>query len=151
MQIKVFQVPFWSDSAEEAELNKFLRGQRVLSIEKQFVAAGGNSHWCFCVEYLAGSGPSKQSGEGKKKIDYREVLSDAAFARFSRFRKIRKQLAEQEGIPAYAVFTNAELAAMAQPAELTIEALKKLDGIGPKKIAKYGPHIVASTGTEDET
>ena len=46
----------------------------------------------------------------KEKVDYKLVLSEADFSLFSRLREIRKQIAIADAVPAYAVFTDEELA-----------------------------------------
>ena len=130
-------------------INKFLRSHRILRVEKQFVPDGANSQWCFCVEYLEGSEPPKRSGRKSTRIDYREVLSQESFARFARYREIRKALAEQEGIPPFVIFTDKEIAAMAEVEELTLANMRSVKGIGEKKIAKYASHFI-SIG-KDET
>ncbi|WP_026232157.1 HRDC domain-containing protein [Neolewinella persica] len=149
MQIKIFSMPVWGDEAQEEKLNKFLRSHRILQVEKQFIADGSNSQWCFCVEYLEGGEPIKRSSRKQAKVDYREVLSLEAFARFARYREIRKALAVSEGIPPYVIFTDKEIAAMAEVKELTVSSIRSIKGIGEKKIAKYATHfIVVNT---DET
>jgi hypothetical protein len=45
-------------------------------------------------------------------VDYKEVMNEADFAVFSRLRDLRKVIAEKEAVPAYAIFTNEQLAAM---------------------------------------
>ncbi|MBC6995554.1 HRDC domain-containing protein [Neolewinella lacunae] len=149
MQIRIFSVPAWGNEAEEESLNKFLRGHRILQVEKQFIADGVNSHWCFCVEYLEGSEPIKRAGNKAARIDYREVLPPEAFARFARYREIRKTLAERDGVPPYAVFTDKELAEMAEVGLLTPAEIRSIEGVGEKKLAKYGEHFI--TKAEDET
>ena len=47
-QINTFFVPLADDGAAQQELNAFLRGHRVLQIEKAFAGNG----WAFCVEWL---------------------------------------------------------------------------------------------------
>ena len=54
------------------------------------------------------AGPAEGRNEGR--IDYKEVLSAPEFERFARLRLLRKELAEKEGVPAYAIFTNEQLA-----------------------------------------
>jgi len=62
-------------------------------------------------------------------VDYKEDLEPAHFAVFSRMRKRRKELAEADGRPAYAVCTDSQLAAMAAKDSLTVADLKSIDGI----------------------
>lgn len=53
MQIKLFTIPvFGSDSIEE-EMNRFLRGHRILQLERHFCADNGG-YWAILVEYVDG-------------------------------------------------------------------------------------------------
>ena len=83
-------------------------------MRKEFVADGESSFWAFCVELADGAPPGigarTGTGAAKERIDYKEVLSPADFAVFSKLREVRKALAEKEAIPAYSVFTNEQLA-----------------------------------------
>ena len=64
---------------------------------------------------VSGVAGPRGSGRGEdKKIDYKAVLSEGAFAVFSLLRDLRKTLAEAEGVPIYAVFTNEQLAKAAR-------------------------------------
>ena len=78
------------------------------------------------------------------------MLDEAAFERFTRLRAIRKQIAQDEAIPAYAVFTDEELAALAKVEELTLKEMKKVKGISARKVEKYGHHFVDQPA-DDET
>jgi superfamily II DNA helicase RecQ len=53
-------------------------------------------------------------------------------------REIRKRLAAEESLPAYAIFTDEELANLAKIEDLTLAKMKSVKGIGEKKIEKYG-------------
>ena len=140
MQIKIISVPVRHGEQENEELNRFLRGHRILKVDKELVQEGGMACWTFCIEYIE---PSKKAPPTKKvRVDYKEVLSPEVFERFSVLRKRRKKIAEKEGIPAYAVFTDKELAKLAEIEELDISKMKKVDGIGAKKVEKYGERIL---------
>lgn len=64
----------------------FLNQQRVLKVEKQFVAAGSDSFWAYQIHYddaLKPSQPPGLSAAGKKGlIDYKTILNDADFTLF---------------------------------------------------------------------
>lgn len=93
--------------------------------------------------------PTRQKTSAK--VDYKGVLSPEEFARFTSFRRIRKQIADSEAIPAYAVFTDAELAELSKLSELSLETMRKVPGIGKKKLEKYASAFVADTeATADE-
>ena len=141
MQIKLFVIPIFNGESEEQELNKFLRSHKVLHTDRNLINTEQGVFWCFCVSYLEGSKVkgNEKTYSKKEKVDFKEVLGQATFERFSRFREIRKQIAQDEGIPAYAVFTNNELAEIAKlKTNATLADLRKIDGIGAKKVSKYG-------------
>ncbi len=62
---------------------------------------------------------------------------------FERLRALRKRLADEQGVPAYVVFSDATLAAMAALKPTTAEALRKVSGVGPVKLARYGEAFLA--------
>lgn len=140
MQVKLFTIPLFDNEAELNEMNGFLRAQKVLTIDKQFVSLGENAYWSFCITYLQLSKQSTmaQNTQRQNKIDYKEVLDVATFAVFSTLRTIRKQIAENEAVPAYAVFTDSELAEIAKLENIDVAHLQSIQGIGQKKAEKYG-------------
>lgn len=77
------------------------------------------------------------------KTDYREKLDPDTFARFARLRQARKRWAEEAGVPVYAIFTNAQLAAVAQARPDSLTALQEIDGIGAAKASSYGERVLA--------
>lgn len=141
MQLKMFSVPFHNASSEVDEVNAFLRSHRVLSIDRNFIQDGNNSTWAICVTYVEASG-RPQGGNKKAKIDYREVLSETDFALYARLRDLRKAIAEQEGVPPYALFTNEQLATMVQNKTGNKTALKEIPGVGDARVEKYGPAFI---------
>jgi len=151
MQYRVFTIPV-SDPSAADELNRFLSGHRVLAVDRQFVANGASSFWTFCVEVLQSPGPDHSKGAGRKEqMDYKEVLPPAQFAVFTRLRECRKKLAAAEGLPAYGVCTNEQLAEMAKAAELTPAVLQGIEGFGEAKAARYGTALVEAFRSSGET
>lgn len=138
MQIKLFAVPLLGGEAIAEELNVFLRSKKVIQLESQLVAQGQTAFWAFCIRYIEGV-PAQPD---RKKVDYRQELDPESFARFANMRNTRKQIAQSEGIPAYAIFTDEELAALAVMEELTLSKMKSVKGIGEKKVEKYGAYFV---------
>ena len=148
MQIKIYNIPIGADDCIVEEINRFLRANKVIDIKKELAMLDGNSCWAFCITYMQDSkltDSNKSNDNGK--IDYKEVLDAETFERFSNLRKLRKQIAENEAIPAYAVFTDAELAEMAKLSPLTLVGMHKIPGIGKKKLEKYGNFFVTNTQT----
>lgn len=143
MQIRVFTIPLFDNSAMTEEMNAFLREQKVLTIDRQQVSLGEQAFWTFCVTYIPQNSYATAQGKSAKteKIDYKEVLDEATFDKFSKLRSIRKQLAEQDAVPAYAVFTDSELAEIAKLEIIDPANIGKIEGIGQKKVEKYGEAI----------
>ena len=111
-----------------------------MQTESHIVNNGQGSFWSYCIKYLDGT--PKNGTIKRKKIDYKEVLDEISFQRFARMREIRKTLAKAEGIPAYAIFTDEELAGLAKIEKLTSEAMKTVKGVGEKKVEKYSSHFI---------
>jgi superfamily II DNA helicase RecQ len=131
----------------EAELNAFLRSHRVLKVDREMVQRDSAPCWAVSVEYMDGAAAVGPGGCGSqrtddKKVDYKAVLSEGDFAVFSLLRDLRKTLAEAEGVPVYAIFTNEQLAKFAQSRAQSQADLQKVDGVGEAKIEKYGSRVL---------
>lgn len=150
MQLKTFTIPIHDDGAAVDDLNRFLRSKRVLEVHREFVQHGSGSCWCFCVHYLEGAGPSGPA-RPRRRIDYREVLDEPTFARFAALRARRKQIAEAEGIPAYAVFTDEQLADIARLDQLTPATMKQVKGVGEGKVERYAARLLANPDGQEGT
>jgi ATP-dependent DNA helicase RecQ len=57
---------------------------------------------------------------------------------FLRLKALRRQLADARGLPAYIVFSDAALLAMAAQRPVTEAELLQISGVGPKKLREYG-------------
>ena len=139
MQIKLFTIPILGGERLNEELNVFLRSKKVLETESQLVQNGNNTFWCFCIKYL--EGPFSSTSK-RQKVDYREVLNDLSYQKFLKFKDIRKRIAKEEDIPAYAIFTDEELSEIAKIENRTLAQINKIKGIGKKKIEKYGRYFI---------
>lgn len=136
MQVRFFTVPV-SEPGATAELNAFLASRRVLEVRSEFVSQGTNSFWSLLVSYL--DGEARTVGDPRKpRVDYKEVLGPEEFAVFALLREWRKETATAEGVPAYAIFTDEELAGIARLGDIRKETLREVPGIGEKKAARYG-------------
>jgi len=138
LQYASFLIPLYSGSDEQEEINRFLRGHRIVQTMKELVINNGTSNWAILVEYL--DNHDKKTGEQiKSKIDYKEILTPADFTLYSKLRDIRKKLAEENGLPVYAVCTNEQIAEIAKRKPNSLAECMKIDGIGQGKADKYIP------------
>jgi superfamily II DNA helicase RecQ len=142
MQLKIINVPLADDGSMQSELNKFLAANRVLEVEQRFFQNEKGGCWSFCIRYIVQSGGIPPFAGNKEKVDYKTVLNEKEFAIFASLREIRKQLAQQDAVPAYAVFTDEELANIARLPKIEESKLTSIKGIGEKKVQKYGKSII---------
>lgn len=132
-----------NDDGESAEhLNRFLRSHRVLAVRNEWVSEGEDSFWAFCIDYLEGSLSKSSAGQGRSRVDYKELLPPEQFEVFARLRELRKEMAEREGVPVFNLFTNEQLAEMVKRGCRTRSALEKIDGIGESRLGKYGDRFL---------
>ncbi len=145
MKLKFFSVNALDPQTDQEMLDDFCLSHRLVSVDKRFVENGECCYWSVCVTYLeASSSPSKPTSAVNKRaqIDYRETLNEQDFAAYSKLRELRKALADNDGVPIYAVFTNAQLADMVTHRATSLTALGEINGIGSAKLDKYGKHFV---------
>ena len=62
---------------------------------------------------------------------------------FSSLRALRRQLADQAGVPPYVVFHDATLREMAQRVPTTLAQFATISGVGAAKLARYGDSFLA--------
>jgi ATP-dependent DNA helicase RecQ len=65
---------------------------------------------------------------------------------FERLRAWRAEIAKQHGVPAFVVFHDETLRAIAAAQPATLEQLRGISGIGEKKLANYGAHLLELLG-----
>jgi superfamily II DNA helicase RecQ len=136
MKYKFFRIFVSDPDDSESQLNSFLGQNRIVHVDRNFVEDADRSHWAFCLAYIDKKFVA-QIGK-KEKIDYREVLDEKDFAVFAKLRDLRKKISEAEGVPAYALFTNEQLAGMVQQRTISLDKIGTIDGIGKMKLEKYG-------------
>jgi superfamily II DNA helicase RecQ len=119
---------------------------------RRWVDLGLNSYWAICVDYLStGSGRAgSKVGSARGRIDYKEILAPEEFAAFSQLRQLRKEIAQVEAVPVYAVFTNEQLARFVQHRCRTKADLEKIEGVGEARIEKYAERILSLLTTLPE-
>jgi superfamily II DNA helicase RecQ len=139
MQQKIFTIPVIGGEVLNEEMNVFLRSKKNIQVERHIIQQNQGNFWTFCISYL-----DDITGVGDKiKIDYRQALDEKTFAIFARLREIRKKIATDEGVPAYAIFTDEELSNIAKLDEFTSSKMLKVKGIGEKKVEKYAQRFIS--------
>ncbi|MCF8216106.1 MAG: HRDC domain-containing protein [Chlorobium sp.] len=140
MQIQLFAIPIGDNGAALQEMNTFLKAHKILEIQQKLISNDNGANWCFCVRYVEQA--FKAASESKAKIDYRQVLDEQTFRKFSHLRAIRKKVSATEGLSAFIVFTDEELAELAKLEEITIKSMLGIKGIGEKKIERFAHYFM---------
>lgn len=66
---------------------------------------------------------------------------------FQRLRGLRKQLADQQSVPPYMIFTDASLQSMAQQQPQTLAEFAQISGVGKRKLEQYGQSFTTEIRT----
>jgi superfamily II DNA helicase RecQ len=143
MRIKFFACSCRGGDEASDSLNQLLNSHKIVAVEKNFVQDGQTSYWALCVTYIEQNAENRPASVKRGKIDYRETLPESEFSVFAKLRNLRKLLADREGVPAYALFTNEQLAAMVQRRVSTQTALREIEGVGEARAQKYGSEFLA--------
>ena len=76
----------------------------------------------------------------------RPVLDEPQQELFQQLRAWRAAAAKEQGVPAYVVFTDATLAAIAQARPGSLDELRGLSGVGAAKLERYGEAVLRAVG-----
>ena len=80
----------------------------------------------------------KARGKGKRTVTGTTEVATADQPLFEALRTRRRQIADKAGVPAFLVFSDVVLRALAQVRPQTLEAMRAVSGIGEVKLANYG-------------
>jgi ATP-dependent DNA helicase RecQ len=86
------------------------------------------------------SGPAKRQRRSA-------AFQDAGLA--GALRQWRKELATRRGVPAFRIFSDAVLGAIAAAQPASLAELAAVNGMGPKKIADFGDELIAAIRARD--
>ena len=82
--------------------------------------------------------PRRRSPKSYDRVAEPGPLSDEGEALFQRLRELRKSIADQQSVPAYIVFSDKTLRAMAEGRPSTPAELLAVSGVGALKLERYG-------------
>jgi ATP-dependent DNA helicase RecQ len=103
-----------------------LRGERRVELRRQVAVARGRAK--------------------KGRSPAGAALDAAAAGLYEKLRNWRGQVAREHGVPAYVVFHDSTLQAMAQARPDSLEALRGVPGLGERKLANYGEQLLELIG-----
>jgi ATP-dependent DNA helicase RecQ len=120
-----YQTLALSDGSQEV-----LRGDRAVTLRRDLPQPRG------------ARGRSASSSSGSSAKPTAPDLSPEQEAVFERLRGWRAATAKEQGVPAYVVFHDATLRAIAVAAPSSLRDLAGINGVGESKLAKYGESIL---------
>ena len=85
---------------------------------------------------LATVKPSRSGGSKRKRTPV--SIADTDQPLWEALRALRKDMADEQGVPAYVVFTDATLADMVQKRPGSLEEMSLVSGVGDHKLERYG-------------
>lgn len=78
----------------------------------------------------------------KKKTNGKDALTAAGFKLFDKFRKLRLQIAREENMPPYIIFSDKTLIDMAVKMPRSKSEMLEVSGVGENKYGKYGERFL---------
>ena len=118
----------------------------MIKTEKRFIECGLESFWAYQIQYEGKAAPaaSGQSKKGKKgaQIDYKDVLSEEDFILYVKLKEWRKQRANELDVELYAIFTNAQLAEIAEKKCQKLKDVKAIAGVGETRVENHGEALL---------
>jgi ATP-dependent DNA helicase RecQ len=123
--------------------NARCRHQMILSyFDEELEGCGGCCDVCSGTSIEETAAAAAVAARGTRQRVPRVTLGDDAelvdVELFDRLRTVRRRLADEAGVPAYIVFSDATLRAMAQLKPTSEAALLQVPGVGPAKLERYG-------------
>jgi DNA helicase-2/ATP-dependent DNA helicase PcrA len=123
------------------------RAREQLAISWALARSPGQRRGRRPSRFLDGLRPAGSSPVRVKKASSAPAAEDAEL--FGRLRVWRKRQAEAQRVPAYVVFSDATLVAIADAAPGSRSALAKVSGVGTTKLERYAEPVLALIGGAD--
>lgn len=152
MKYIYFQINATFPETGADKLNAFISTHAVSSIKEKFVDDGQDSFWSVrvtIVENLSKIPAEAVKATKRGGVDYREILTPEVFAIYAKLRALRNTIAEQQSMPAYAIFTNEQIAQMAKLEQPNKTNISKIEGIGEKRLALYVDQFIGVLQNQD--
>lgn len=95
------------------------------------------------VDELPRASPSETSKDDETELDVDEAL-------FTKLRAWRLEQARVNEVPPYIVFHDSHLRSIAARRPVTLDALSKVKGVGPRRLETFGPGVIELVRTHIE-
>jgi len=115
-------------------------GGALIEVRDHFFIHGGVPHLALVLLLDEAGGP----GRGKvPEQDPGRELPEALQPLYRTLRQWRNEQAKADGLPAYVILRNTQLAEICRKLPRTLAALREVEGIGEGTAGKYGKEILA--------
>jgi ATP-dependent DNA helicase RecQ len=116
------------------------------------LAEASAEHGGFCLtekgdEILLGREPialradpfaERRTRRSEREAARADGLDESTAGMFEHLRRLRLQIAREEGVAAYIIFTDRTLIAMARERPMGLDQMRAIEGVGERKLAQYG-------------
>ena len=86
---------------------------------------------------------SPTTSKSRKSRGPAKTLSEQDASLFAMLKAERLSLAQQQGVPAYVIFSDATLLDMIKRRPATLTEMSTVNGVGPSKLEKYGQDFLS--------
>ena len=121
--------------------------QLVRYLGEEISRCGASCDLCKAGDVIRAAPAAPRLGKGKRREDLpaaeQAPASTAEEAVLQRLKALRRRIADEKRLPAYIVFSDATLLAMATRHPRSEEELLTISGVGPKKLSQYGAQFLA--------
>jgi superfamily II DNA helicase RecQ len=138
---------------DDGPLDELVRSRHVLSISEHFFCVDAVPHLACVVRWQEdGDGAAEQQAQPalapsrprRPRADPAADLDPAQRAAFEALRAWRRERARADGLPAYNVLTDRQLAAIVRARPLTPEQLAAIEEVGEGKARLFGEQLLAA-------
>ncbi len=148
MKVRVFTLRLDPSTGRfgDAEVADFFASHDALTVSEHFFTFDGTPTLALVVRYrdapsvpVAARRDAPRSGGGPPPL----TIAEPDRGLFEALRKWRNERAKRDGRPAYVLFTNAQLGAIASSRPDTRAALQNIDGVGDARVRDYADEVLA--------
>ena len=150
LRVFTFRLDPSAGTFNDTELVAFLHEREALAVSEHFFTFDGTPTLALLVQYREQPSISAGRRRDEPRLARAEApaidLAPEDQALFEALRKWRNERARRDGRPAYVLFTNAQLAAVAAHRPATREALQSIEGVGEARVRDYADDVLALVG-----
>ncbi len=144
MKLKVFTLHLGAKTGafDDSALTSFLAERDVIAVDEHFFVHDGAPRWALLVQYRDEPPRARRQPSEEPAQDWRADLSAGEADLFSALRTWRNNRARRDGRPAFVLFTNRQLAAIARLRPESLAELATVPGVGEARVRDYGESVL---------